>query len=723
MIDFKISQLCKVVLLLALPISAFAQEETKDDKPSKDAQKREVLDAGRNPATFDPELITKPGKLKKFGKKANKLGDYYSTVNFFEKYTAVKPDKWKYNWMLAEAYRKTRDYKNAEDMYTKIVAAKPKKYPKAKFYLATMQKSNGFYEDAENKYLTEFMKEYKSGSDAKVFKKLAKSEQLGAARAKSIIDSALKVVITPLPKSINLPTMESTPIMVDENTLVYGSIIADVAEYYSLAGEDRPERKLYVAKKTGPLEWKPAGELPGPFNKEGYNVASGSYSWDGLRFYFTRCPKRASRKDNCAIWVSKFKDGEWQEPTRLNEVVNDPEFNSTQPAAAYYTDKKGKKLDILFFVSDREKGRGGLDIWYAQTDAKTQEFKKVKPLGSKVNTVGDEITPFYDQEAAALYYSSNGLPNIGGFDIFRSEGTFNKLGAPQNIGYPLNSPADDAFFVLSKLQDEGYLVSNRAGGSSEVNPTCCDDIYNFRYTDFLRLGVEGKIFEMVNPTDQPKDTNLLSGVTVSLMKLDPEDPTDTIVLKTIDESTKDGYFFTLQYNNNYIVKFEKDKYDTRYTTVSTTKTTYSDTTLENVGLKKTPPKEIYVPVIYFETNKSGLTMEQKDELKATLVEFMKTAPDVKIKIKGHTDDIGNDRFNVNLSDKRAEQVYKFLVAEGVPKERLEVYGMGRSHPMFQPGVQGLEPEFARSRNRRVEFEIIGESRYKLVEDPNKMTKK
>ncbi len=722
--DFNFSLLSKVILLLALPLATFAQEEeTKEKKPSKATQQQEVIDANTDQSTFDPDLVTKPGRLKKFAKKSYKLGDYYSTVNFLEKYTSVKPDKWKFMYMLADSYRRTRDYKNAEDTYNKVVAAKAKKYPKAKFYLATMQKSNGFYEEAD-KWLPEFMKEYKSGSDAKIFKKLAKSEQLGAQRAKAIIDSALKVVITPLPKSINLPTMESTPIMVDENTIIYGSIFADVAEYYSLAGEDRPERKLYVAKKTGPLDWKPSGELPGPFNAEGYNVASGAYSIDGLRFYFTRCPKKASNKDNCAIWVSKFKDGQWQEASKLNEIVNMPEFNSTQPAVGSYTDKKGKSGDVLFFVSDREKGRGGLDIWYTLVDGKSGDFKKAKNLGSKVNSAGDDITPFYDQEAAALYFSSNGLPNIGGFDIFRSDGTYNKLGAPQNVGYPINSPADDAFFVLSKLQDEGYFVSNRVGGASEVNPTCCDDIYNFRYTDFLRLGVGGKVFEMVNPTDQAKDTNLLNGVTVSLMKLDPEDPTDTIVLKTIDESkAKEGYFFTLQYNNNYILKFEKDKYDTRYTTMSTTKMTYSDTVFENVGLKKTPPKEIYVPVIFFETNKSTLTTEQKDELRATLIQFMNESPDVKIKIKGHTDDIGNDRFNVNLSDKRAEQVYKFLVAEGVPKERFEVYGLGRSIPMFQPGVQGLEPEFARSRNRRVEFEIMGDSRYKLVEDPAKMTKK
>jgi len=713
--DFKISLFFKAFLLMAIPLTGFAQDDEVEEKPTKETKKQEVIDQNTDQNSFDPEVVSRPGRLKKFGKKAYKLGDYYSTVNYLEKYNNAKPDKWKYIWMLAESYRRTRDYKNAEDMYGKIVATKAKKFPKAKFYLATMQKSNGFYEESE-RLLGDFKKEYKSGADAKKFKKLATSEMVGAQKAKAIIDSALKVIITPLSKSVNLPTMESTPIIVDDKTIIYGSIVADVAEYYSLAGEDRPERKLYMAKKTGPLEWKSTGELPGPFNKEGFNVASGSFSVDGLRFYFTRCPKNPTSKDNCAIWESKFKDGVWQEPIKLNAVVNDPEANSTHPAVGTYQDKKGKTSDVLFFVSDREKGgRGGLDLWYSVIDSKTGDFKKSKNLGSKINSAGDDITPFYDNENGILYFSSNGFPNIGGFDIFKAEGTYNKMGAPQNVGYPINSPADEAFFVLSKSMDEGYFVSNRLGGASEINPTCCDDIYNFRYTEFLRLGVSGNVFEMIKPEDVMNDTNGLDGVTVSIMKLDVEDPTDTVVLKTLENVGKKGYFFTLQYNNKYILRFEKDKYDTRYVQVSTTQMSYSDTVIENVGLKKTPPIEIRIPVIFFETNKANLGSEQKDELRSTLIPFMKENPTIKIKIKGNTDDIGNDRFNANLSNKRAEAVYRFMQEEGIEKERFELYGLGRSVPMYQPGDKGIDPEFARSRNRRVEFEIMGESRFKLIE--------
>ncbi len=719
--DFNISLFFKALLFVAIPISGFSQEEEPQEKPTKDSKKQEIIDQNTDQSSFDPDLVSKPGRLKKFGKKAYKLGDFYSTVNFLEKYNNSKPDKWKYIWMLAESYRRTRDYKNAEDMYGKIVASKAGKYPKAKFYLATMQKSNGFYEESE-RLLADFRKDYKSGADAKIFKKLAQSEMLGAQKAKEIIDSALKVVITPLPKSINLPTMESTPIMVDDQTLVYGSIVADVAEYYSLAGEDRPERKLFLAKKTGPLDWKSTGELTGPFNKEGYNVASGAYSPDGLRFYFTRCPKKVSKKEGCGIWESKFKDGQWQEPVKLNEIINEQETNSTQPTVGTYQDKKGKPSDVLYFVSDRDKGRGGLDIWYSLIDSKTGDFKKAKNLGSKVNSAGDDVTPFYDNEGGILYFSSDGFANLGGLDIFKAEGTHSKMGTPQNIGYPLNSPADDAFFVLSKGQDEGYFVSNRAGGNSEVNPTCCDDIYNFRYTDFLRLGVSGKVFEMHKPEDVLADTNQLDGVTVSLMKLDVADANDTVVLKTAENVGKDGYFFTLQYNNKYILKFEKDKFDTRYAQVSTTQMSYSDTVVENIGLKLTPPIEVHIPIVFFETNKANLTVEQRDDLAKTLVAFMAENPTVRVKIKGHTDDIGNDRFNANLSSKRADNVYKYLVDQGVEKGRLEVYGLGRSIPLYQPGVQGLDPEFARSRNRRVEFEIIGDSRFKLIEDAAKLNK-
>ncbi|HEX4887654.1 MAG TPA: OmpA family protein, partial [Luteibaculaceae bacterium] len=123
-----------------------------------------------------------------------------------------------------------------------------------------------------------------------------------------------------------------------------------------------------------------------------------------------------------------------------------------------------------------------------------------------------------------------------------------------------------------------------------------------------------------------------------------------------------------------------------------------------------------LPMVFFDTNKSLITKEQKDEMRETVVKFIKENPTVKLRINGHTDDIGNDRFNVTLSAKRAEAVYKFLLEEGVPKENLEVNSFGRAIPLYPPGYQGLDPEFARSRNRRVVFDVVGGDKKFIIKD-------
>lgn len=699
---FNVGSIGKWTLALCLfPTLLYAQKPTP---PQREAELN-VLERNYNAASYDPDAVS-VGRLKKLAKRAFKIGDYYSSIDYLERYVEQKPENWKYGWMLAESYRRARDYKNAEDWYAKVAANKSKKYPKSSFYQALMQKSNGFYEEAPT-LLNAFRKEY-SGSDASEFKKRVKAEVAGAEMAKMLIESPTKVAITRLDNNINRETMESSPIIINRDYITYGSIIADVEEYYSVAGEDRPERKLYLAHRVKGNDWEKVGELPGPFNAEGYNVTSGAYSYDGVRFYFTLCPKKITRKDKCAIYVSNFKDGEWQFPEKLNEEVNNPSFNSTQPAVGFAIDKKTKKkVDVLYFSSDNEdRNRGGYDLFYAAFDPRVNDFRKVKNLGSKVNSAGDDVTPFYDTETGTLYFSSNGHPNIGGFDIFKSEGNpKDKFLPPENIGFPLNSPADDVFFSLTKEHDEGFFVSNRLGTNSTINETCCDDIFTFIFTDFIKIGIKGVAFEMVGPNDQPNATNLLDEVTVSLMARDVAGA-DTAMLQEAFPNPGEEYYFTLQHGKNYLLKAEAEGYQPRYIPISTKNVTYSDTLIQDVGLKAIPPIEFEVPNVYFETNKANISKEQQAELRE-LAAFMNVNPKLKLRIVGNSDDVGSSKYNERLSERRANSVYKFMTSDaGIAKERFEVVGVGENQPAVNPKVDKVSEVVARELNRRVEFEVL-----------------
>lgn len=707
--DFKLYTilLCLGVLAFApLKYSAQVDEEFQD---KKEQQKQEVIERELGQYEFDPEVITKPGRLKKLAKRAFKIEDYYTCIEYLEPYMERKPEDWKRAWIMAESYRKTRNYKMAEDWYTKISANKKDKYPKSLFYQATMQKSNGFFDEVET-LMNDFKKAYKKGADVKVFKKRLRSETEGAIAARSIIDSALKVVVTPMAKSVNRETMESSPIIVNNDKLIFGSIDADIKEFYSLTGPERPERKLYVAEKVN-NEWKRKGELPGPFNDPEYNVSSGSFSYDGLRFYFSKCPKKITSKNKCAIYVSEFRDNEWGTPEKLPEPVNITKANSTMPSVGYIADKKtGENVDVLYYVSDsQEKNRGGFDIWYSVFDARKGYFRKAKNIGSKVNSAGDDISPYYDNEFGILYYSSNGQPNIGGFDVFKSEGNPNdRFGEPTNIGYPINSTADDIFFTVSKEQDHGYLVSNRLGSNSTINPNCCDDIFKFIYSEFIKIGIQGIVYEINDDVKEYTGNNQVEDVSVSLMTRGKGG--DTLLLKELVVQGYDPYFFTLQHDKQYMVKVEKKNYETRYLPISTKTVTENDTLVEKIGLKKLPPVELSLPLVHFDMNRSAITKNQKQELMETVIIAMADNPDLRLRIVGHTDDIGTDKFNIRLSEKRAKNVYEFLIENGVDASRLSFEGKGMSDPIMV-AASDREKEFARAQNRRVEFYIDGDGNF------------
>jgi len=689
------------------PIAAFSQvDEEFQDK--KEQQKQEVIERELGQYEFDPEAITKSGRLKKLGKRAFKIEDYYTTIEYLTPYMERKPEDWKRAWMIAESYRKTRDYKSAEDWYTKISANKKDKYPKSLFYQATMQKSNGFFDEVET-LMNDFKKEYKKGDDVKEFKKRLRSETEGAIAARSIIDSALKVVVTPLSKSVNRETMESSPIIVNNDKLIFGSIDADIKEFYSLVGPERPERKLYVAEKVG-NEWKRTEELSGPFNDPEFNVSSGSFSPDGLRFYFSKCPKKITSKNKCAIYMSEFRDNEWGTPEKLPDPINIIKANSTMPSVGYVADRKtGENVDVLYFVSDREKSRGGFDIWYSIFDARKGVFRKVKNAGSKLNSAGDDITPNYDSEVGELYFSSNGHPNIGGFDIFKSQGNPNdKFSEVENIGYPLNSTADDIFFTVSKEQDHGYLVSNRLGSNSTINPNCCDDIFKFIYSEFLKIGVQGIVYEINDENKEYTGNNQVENVTVSLVTRGKSG--DTTLLKELIVQGYDPYFFTLQHGKQYLIKVEKKNYETRYLPISTMTLTEADTLTEKIGLKKMPAKELYIPIVNFDMNRASISRGQKQELSETVVKLMAENPDLRLRVVGHTDDIGTDKYNVKLSEKRAKNVYEYLVEKGVDASRLNYEGKGMSVPIMIASSDS-EIEFARTQNRRVEFYLDGDGNF------------
>ena len=397
-------------------------------------------------------------------------------------------------------------------------------------------------------------------------------------------------------------------------------------------------------------------------------------------------------------------------------MINEPYYTATQPAIGY-TSKSN--LEVVYFVSDRPGGRGGLDIWYTYYDPRKKDYVQPRNCGSKINTSGDEMTPFYDLVTRQLYFSSTGHPGLGGLDIFKSMGELRKWYPVENVGYPINSSYDDLYFNISKNREDGFLVSNRPSPNSFRNPTCCDDIYQYRWTDFIRVAVQGTIY----PVEAEKMGKNLDQAQLMAMKntIKPLDK-GIISLYMIDKKTKerlfiardttreDGHYnFDLIPDRDYKLEMEGFQYFNEQVNISTDGVNFTYTIdMPPIYVNILSDKPIVLKNVYYELDKSELSTQAKQAIDSTLYELMQKATDIVVEVSAHTDSIGNVEYNKKLSQERADNVVKYLVSKGINKKRLIAKGYGSEKPVA-PNTKpdGTDNPEGREKNRRSEFRVIG----------------
>lgn len=651
----------------------------------------------------------KPRKIRHLAQEAERMGDVYLALAYYKKLIEITPDNVKDQYRLAEMFRYTRDYTNAETYYSKIVKTASGKYPQAIYYLGTMQKANGKYKEAIETFAK--FKKASSGISDENLKKLYKVESEGATLALNYKDSVAKEVVLPMPE-INNPHIDFSPIPVADNKLVFGSIRESKAKFYD-ADPDKdekedtaaipPTRKFYVGEKQSDGTWKFKGEWEGPFNSKDIDIANGTFSLDKKRFYFTKCAKNWQYKTICKIYVAEKKGNDWGTPVLMDEQINMPDYTSSHPTIGQ---ESKKKQEVLYFVSDRPGTRGGMDIWYSEYDARKKAFKEPKNAGSKVNSVGTETTPFYDAKTKTLYFSSDGKANIGGLDVFKSVGEINKWSVPVNMGPKINSSADDLDFALNPKGNGGFVASNREGGQSLYNKTCCDDIYEFTYTKFIEFTAVGKITDKQN-------NDCVENTLLSVYIINGEDKYLSEEIKIKDCN----YRLALRSGYNYVIEANKDGYLNNTIEISTKNMTKSDSANKNFVIEKMPDKPFVIPNLNYEFNSAKLTAESKATLDTTIYRLLAGNTDLIVELATHTDNKGADDYNMKLSQKRAESVVAYLTDKGIDKLRLIPKGYGETVPIApNQNKDGTDNPEGRQLNRRTEIKIIG----KL--DPNREEK-
>ena len=426
-----------------------------------------------------------------------------------------------------------------------------------------------------------------------------------------------------------------------------------------------------------------------------FNESTPVFTKDGNTMYFTRNNyvnrKLGSDIENTILLkilrATKDKNGNW------GDIVEVP-FNSDQYNVAHPALSPDEKY--LYFASDMPGSFGNSDIFRVEILGDNQ-YGTPENLGNIINTAGRESFPYISKDNV-LYYSSDGIPGLGGLDIFAVK--FNADGStskPVNIGMPGNSADDDFCFVFNSDSKIGFLTSNRPGGKGK------DDIYSFHEDKPLLFSCQKNIKGIVKDA---KTKAIIANAKVILSDK---------VMKEVgkDQSKTDGTFTFEKVNCNdshYYLRGEKEKYETAEVNVTVGKDEVVYEILLNprqVAIKKGMDlaKVFEIKEIKFDYNKANIRPDAAVEL-TKIVEVMREYPKMKIDIRSHTDSRGADSYNLKLSDRRAKATLEWIVKQGIDKKRLKAKGYGETRLVngCSNGVPCTEEEH--QENRRSEFIVV-----------------
>ncbi|MCB0518338.1 MAG: OmpA family protein [Lewinellaceae bacterium] len=617
--------------------------------------------------------------------------------------------------LMADLAFKLRDYKNSEKWYQRALKKSKKnknaeKWEDKRFELARSLKMNEKYDEA----IEEFDK-YIAGAIDPVRKELAESEKIGCEFAR-VAKEDETVSVTNAGKEVNTKISEYSAFLTNDNKeMYYASLNSDEVIVVGKDSSDDYQSKIYKSIR-GEKGWEKPTPLDEAINRPGFFNANVTLSPDGKRMFFCREQIEGDVLVESKIWMSEGNGGSWGAANELAGVNGN--FIAKSPSVGELFGK-----EVLFFVSDMEGGSGGYDIYYATYKGAGQYGDPVN-LGPQINTVGNEDTPFYRD--GILYFSSEGHPGIGGYDVFMSTWNGTRWSKPQNMGKPYNSSVDDLYFMLDKEGYHGFVVSNRPaeGARSLHSKTCCNDIYN---VSLKKIEATVTALAYDSETKEP-----LNGVTFELIQLG-----DTP--KTVDSKTNgssNNYDTPLELDRTYIIVASAENYENDTFAVNTVGLFDSKNFPAKLNLKpgritkKIVRNEPFVlENILYDFDDDKITLPAEGDLQV-IYDLMNKYPDMVIELSSHTDARGNDEYNRNLSQRRAESARRWLTNKGIARTRIQAKGYGETQPktvdaktakkfawlkegqvLTEEYINSLLPdsvrfEAAHQLNRRTEFKIL-----------------
>lgn len=627
-------------------------------------------------------------QTKSLAQKADELFQQKKFIAALEKYeeayNKIKSNKAEKNrcyFQMGECYRLMNNFPKAERVYKRLIN---NKYyttePKLYFYLAEMSRFENKFDEADEYYAQ--------------YLELVPDDKYAQQRKSSLIYVSQLFMSRTRHKIVKLEQWSTeyndwAPRFMgdDTSTIVFtSSRFTDNEEHDAWTGQAFSDFFYVFQDRKG--NWNDSPEL---FDKNKVinspvNEGEAWFSPDGNTIYFSRCDSKEHEFQGCYVYYSKKgsaqlenkpgkkgkKDseaelnGEWSEPVKIE--LGDTAYNYLYPTLSH------DQL-TMYFSSNMPNGYGDYDLWMVTRKSVDDEFGDPRNLGAVINTAGREVFPTLRNDST-LYFSSNGLPGVGGLDLFSTEKSGRKWSTPQNLGIPINSSYDEMSIIYYPgehhyMMERGYFSSNRPFDDPHSKKTdkkgkktapINDDLYYFELPPLL-YSIEGTIRD-------EKSMQLVEHAKVRIVGSDGKE------YETY--TNKQGFyrFDQEQIMRNVVYKMYVSKVD--YFSIEGSESTCGYNTdkdlVHDFRLEPVPKQPVVLPEIRYDLAKWDLKEEFMDSL-MDLYLVMVNNPNIVVELRAHTDcrpflGLTND----TLSQRRAQSVVDYLISRGIEPERLVAKG-------------------------------------------------
>lgn len=568
--------------------------------------------------------------------------------------------------VLGESYRAEKKLDKAVEYFEQAVKVAPDYDARIYYSLGAIAMEQNNYTVAD-KQLTKFLS-YPQKSEGL---KLKAEKMLGDAKFRpTALANPLPFEPKNMGENINSDRRDYFPsITADEHVFVY-----TVQQGHGRSAQE----DLYMSiQKDG--EWQKSFPIPGINTNE--NEAAQSISADGKLLVFTVC-NRPEDFGSCDLYFSKKINGNWTKPQNIGQPINSGNWES-QPSVS-------PNGDAIYFTRGGARGQGHKDIFVSrlQQDGKWGTPENIKEL----NTPFNEGAPYIHPDGQTLYFSSNGHPGMGGLDLFLSKKqTDGSWGTAQNLGYPINSAKAEEALAVQLNGELAYIASDREGGMGSL------DIYHFILPPNIRPNPA--TYAKAKVIDAQTKQALIAGLEIvdletgaPFLKSYTDKDGEFVVCLPIGKDyalnvNKKSYLF---HSENFALKEASTKDEPFLLVIELQK--IQDNPAPNVNIKP-----IILKNVFFATASATLKDNSKTELNQ-LKELLEQQPKLKIQLNGHTDNVGDAKDNLTLSQNRAVAVKTYLEEQGIAADRLTAKGFGETKP-----IDSNETPKGRANNRRTEF--------------------